>query len=93
MITSAAVTLCQSLSCLSSVFYSDVLLILFCSSFFFQAEDGIRDRDVTGVQTCALPISAFDGRIKPEIVALGEDGSSGAAAIVSGIALLIRDAF
>src|SRR5437868_14435315 len=26
-------------------------------SFFFQAEDGIRDRNVTGVQTCALPIS------------------------------------
>src|SRR5437773_3027283 len=26
--------------------------------FFFQAEDGIRDRDVTGVQTCALPISS-----------------------------------
>src|SRR5690554_2606540 len=25
--------------------------------FFFQAEDGIRDADVTGVQTCALPIS------------------------------------
>src|SRR5699024_11453438 len=25
--------------------------------FFFQAEDGIRDRNVTGVQTCALPIS------------------------------------
>ena len=24
--------------------------------FFFQAEDGIRDADVTGVQTCALPI-------------------------------------
>src|SRR5699024_11760226 len=24
--------------------------------FFFRAEDGIRDRDVTGVQTCALPI-------------------------------------
>src|SRR5699024_11774802 len=28
------------------------------SSFFFQAEDGIRDRNVTGVQTCALPILA-----------------------------------
>src|SRR5690606_40057962 len=28
---------------------------LFC--FFFQAEDGIRDFHVTGVQTCALPIS------------------------------------
>src|SRR5699024_7498360 len=27
--------------------------------FFFQAEDGIRDRNVTGVQTCALPISSF----------------------------------
>ena len=25
--------------------------------FFFQAEDGIRDYKVTGVQTCALPIS------------------------------------
>src|SRR2546430_6695744 len=28
-----------------------------CVSFFFQAEDGIRDLTVTGVQTCALPIS------------------------------------
>ena len=27
--------------------------------FFFQAEDGIRDYDVTGVQTCALPISVI----------------------------------
>src|SRR6266478_8615255 len=31
-----------------------ILLIFF---FFFQAEDGIRDLTVTGVQTCALPIS------------------------------------
>src|SRR5256885_5472502 len=29
--------------------------------FFFQAEDGIRDYKVTGVQTCALPISALRG--------------------------------
>src|SRR5437762_11870110 len=28
----------------------------FCIFFFFQAEDGIRDTSVTGVQTCALPI-------------------------------------
>src|SRR5438046_3607388 len=28
----------------------------FCIFFFFQAEDGIRDWSVTGVQTCALPI-------------------------------------
>src|SRR5690606_39454561 len=27
-----------------------------CTNFFFQAEDGIRDFHVTGVQTCALPI-------------------------------------
>src|SRR6266446_9097000 len=32
-----------------------------CFFFFFQAEDGIRDYKVTGVQTCALPISASDG--------------------------------
>src|SRR5690554_8049262 len=31
---------------------------MFFCFFFFQAEDGIRDADVTGVQTCALPISA-----------------------------------
>src|SRR5436309_169600 len=30
------------------------------SFFFFQAEDGIRDFHVTGVQTCALPISVRD---------------------------------
>src|SRR5699024_11990489 len=34
---------------------------------FLQAEDGIRDRSVTGVQTCALPISEFVGQIPPNI--------------------------
>src|SRR2546430_11135780 len=43
------------------VWVSDVC----CFFFFFQAEDGIRDLTVTGVQTCALPISA-----RPEAVAL-----------------------
>src|SRR2546429_6525845 len=35
------------------------------SGFFFQAEDGIRDVAVTGVQTCALPIfnAEMDGRL------------------------------
>src|SRR2546430_7321513 len=32
-------------------------MFLVCIFFFFQAEDGIRDLTVTGVQTCALPIS------------------------------------
>ena len=35
---------------------------------------------------------AHDGRIKPELVAFGEDGSSGAAALVSGTALLLQHA-
>src|SRR2546430_14885453 len=33
--------------------------------FFFQAEDGIRDLTVTGVQTCALPISARPSGSRP----------------------------
>src|SRR5688500_20212412 len=33
-------------------------MFTFVFVFFFQAEDGIRDYKVTGVQTCALPISA-----------------------------------
>src|SRR2546430_10754682 len=36
----------------NSLFYSCMILFF----FFFQAEDGIRDLTVTGVQTCALPI-------------------------------------
>src|SRR3712207_8341851 len=35
--------------------------LIFCSLFFFQAEDGIPYIGVTGVQTCALPISMLDG--------------------------------
>src|SRR3989454_12824223 len=34
-----------------------------CFFFFFQAEDGIRDYKVTGVQTCALPISRADAGV------------------------------
>src|SRR5207253_8449612 len=41
-------------SCRQSVFECDRLAM--CRRFFFQAEDGIRDGHVTGVQTCALPI-------------------------------------
>src|SRR5256885_8510865 len=45
------------------------------SFFFFQAEDGIRDYKVTGVQTCALPISvgnppAAKG-VQPELLPAG----------------------
>src|SRR5258708_14521933 len=40
---------------------SSVLIVIV---FFFQAEDGIRDDLVTGVQTCALPISRRKERAK-----------------------------
>src|SRR5699024_11398432 len=39
--------------------------------FFFQAEDGIRDRNVTGVQTCALPIYQ-PGGVHQALDGLGE---------------------
>src|SRR5437762_11165757 len=42
------------------MFTVEVVLLLF-RCFFFQAEDGIRDTSVTGVQTCALPISRVGG--------------------------------
>src|SRR5437867_6148600 len=42
---------------LINIFYYLFVYLCFVFFFFFQAEDGIRDRTVTGVQTCALPIS------------------------------------
>src|SRR6266853_4753463 len=49
--------------------------------FFFQAEDGIRDLTVTGVQTCALPISRRGGRVR--------DG--GAVARLQGVHSRLRE--
>src|SRR3712207_7404656 len=43
-------------ACVFNFIRCDVDIYFF---FFFQAEDGIRDIGVTGVQTCALPISAL----------------------------------
>src|SRR6266498_4996679 len=42
------------------LYFSCVLFFFFF--FFFQAEDGIRDADVTGVQTCAFPILLVDAK-------------------------------
>src|SRR5437879_11113841 len=47
--------------CLILLLYYFHLSYVFFFFFFFQAEDGIRDTSVTGVQTCALPI--FDRRL------------------------------
>src|SRR5437867_6749906 len=43
--------------CYFIFFFFFFIFYIFFFFFFFQAEDGIRDRTVTGVQTCALPIS------------------------------------
>src|SRR3712207_8541561 len=49
-----------------------------CMFFFFQAEDGIRDIGVTGVQTCALPIYALAGQRNVVIyISSVADGSGG----------------
>src|SRR2546430_10946312 len=40
--------------------------------FFFQAEDGIRDLTVTGVQTCALPILTIQPGADPEATVAGK---------------------
>src|SRR2546430_3834827 len=68
------------------------LLLHMCAVFiffFFQAEDGIRDLTVTGVQTCALPISAELGelaRVHPGLVP--RDGVHVLKAAVDGAAEL-----
>src|SRR2546429_400395 len=40
--------------------------------FFFQAEDGIRDVAVTGVQTCALPIFTVQGEGPPQLIGVAD---------------------
>src|SRR6267143_5314339 len=74
--------------------------IIFCF-FFFQAEDGIRYGTVTGVQTCALPISPLPGfelvvenmnRVPVVAAALGPVAGLGAARVVcSHFSVIVRD--
>src|SRR3712207_3722753 len=58
--------------------------------FFFQAEDGIRDIGVTGVQTCALPISAprlptpLTGNREPDLGPLLDSGHALAGILQAG---------
>src|SRR5256885_12027286 len=70
-----------------SAMLATVLATVFLIFFFFQAEDGIRDYKVTGVQTCALPICRGEYRemarsgIEPDVENVGLLGEFGAAAL------------
>src|SRR5260370_23313192 len=62
--------------------------------FFFKAEDGIRDSSVTGVQTCALPISlvaVVPVKFRPAAAVLLVAGMAGAAAL-GGAAVVWKEA-
>src|SRR5256885_3693352 len=58
--------------------------------FFFQAEDGIRDYKVTGVQTCALPISAsvaigdLNGDRRPDLVTANTQAGTASVLLNAG---------
>src|SRR6266704_4878930 len=62
-------------------------IIIFYFFFFFQAEDGIRDRNVTGVQTCALPI------LMPAMARDGWWGVISQAGVALALARFARRAF
>src|SRR5687767_15183704 len=63
--------------------FVDTLFILFFVVFFFQAEDGIRDKLVTGVQTCALPISE-EGEAGDGVEQSGHEGHGRVGLAVTG---------
>src|SRR2546425_8333639 len=73
--------------------YLCTVIVLIYFFFFFQAEDGIRDKLVTGVQTCALPISVADsfsaGRLLSTICHTPERDSRTSTVTASGFALVI----
>src|SRR5437660_7072252 len=59
--------------------------------FFFQAEDGIRDGHVTGVQTCALPI--LEGTAAPNANVVIDGGAASGPADSSGGFRIQKDGF
>src|SRR5439155_6069149 len=57
--------------------------------FFFQAEDGIRDGHVTGVQTCALPISYTDMKMETRVMGSSPRPSSPISSFGAGTLAII----
>src|SRR3712207_7227471 len=96
----------KSLSCstISYIYQKYIYLLLYFQSeiifglfffFFFQAEDGIRDIGVTGVQTCALPIfmnrlAAIDSVTRSRGVSLRPTAGSRRSSSVSATAAADR---
>src|SRR5690606_39660927 len=62
-------------------------------AFFFQAEDGIRDFHVTGVQTCALPIYMFSAILYGMRISLGVGVISVLIASIVGATIGVAAAF
>src|SRR2546425_9849982 len=69
-------------------FYNLMICTNYYFFFFFQAEDGIRDKLVTGVQTCALPI--FDPDRRGERSGSLKDCVSGLENLVDEVGALVR---
>jgi hypothetical protein len=76
--------------------YANVAGVANITGSFKMAKNIITVGHMDSLGTVLPPSSrgpAYDGRVKPELVAYAEDGSSGAAAIVSGIALTLQQAY
>src|SRR5690606_20412946 len=72
--------------------------LLSCVFFFFQAEDGIRDFHVTGVQTCALPISRVTASLTIDNAPYAEGSLAGLSQITgslmgNGTSKISKDAY
>src|SRR5205085_8616578 len=66
------------------------IFFVFFFFFFFQAEDGIRDLTVTGVQTCALPICSPPSGNAKGVFSTCLQSSSNKAAVSCGLTLSAR---
>lgn len=76
--------------------YANVAGFANITGSFKMAKNIITVGHMDSLETVLAPSSrgpAYDGRVKPELVAYAEDGSSGAAAIVSGISLSLQQAY
>src|SRR5690606_39579944 len=73
-----------SLLVVHSVLFYETIYLQLVSFFFFQAEDGIRDFHVTGVQTCALPISGPETGAELRPVGAGDQPGEHRGAVRDG---------